>query len=29
MGVDADIRIDRRRILEWLFDPVLSVAGKV
>jgi membrane fusion protein len=29
MGVDADVWIDRRRIIDWLFDPVLSVTGKV
>jgi membrane fusion protein len=29
MVVDADVRIDRRRLVEWLFDPLLSVAGRV
>jgi len=29
MAVDADIRIDRRRVLEWLFDPLLAVAGRL
>lgn len=29
MLIDADVWIDRRRIVEWLFDPVLSVTGKV
>ena len=29
MVVDADVWIDRRSILEWLFDPLLSVIGKV
>lgn len=29
MLLDADVRIDRRRLVEWLFDPVLSVAGRV
>ena len=29
MGVDADIRLDRRRIIEWIFEPILSVTGRV
>jgi membrane fusion protein len=29
MSVDADIRVDRRRVIEWLFDPILSVTGRV
>ena len=29
MAVDADIWIDRRSILEWLVDPLLSVTGRV
>jgi membrane fusion protein len=29
MGVDADIRLDRRRVIEWIFDPLLSVTGRV
>lgn len=29
MGVDADIWIDRRRVIEWIFDPILSVTGRV
>ncbi len=29
MMVDADVRIDRRSLIAWLFDPVLSVAGRV
>lgn len=29
MAVDADIWIDRRRIVEWLFDPLLSITGRV
>ncbi|MDH4274870.1 MAG: HlyD family secretion protein [Gammaproteobacteria bacterium] len=29
MLVDADIHIDRRRLLEWIFDPLLSVTGRV
>ena len=29
MAVDADIWLDRRRVIEWLFDPILSVTGRV
>ena len=29
MAVDADIWVDRRRVIEWLFDPIVSVTGKV
>ena len=29
MVLDADVWIDRRRIVEWLFDPLLSVTGRV
>jgi membrane fusion protein len=29
MGLDADVWIDRRRIIDWLLDPVLSVTGRV
>jgi membrane fusion protein len=29
MAVDADIRVDRRRVIEWLFDPILSITGRV
>lgn len=29
MMVDADIRIDRRRLIEWIFDPLLSITGRV
>ena len=29
MVLDADVSIDRRRIVEWLFDPLLSVTGRV
>lgn len=29
MVFDADVWIDRRRILEWLFDPLYSVTGRV
>ena len=29
MAVDADIWLDRRRVIEWLFDPILSITGRV
>ena len=29
MVVDADIWLDRRRVIEWLFDPILSITGRV
>ena len=29
MALDADIRIDRRRLIEWIFDPLLSITGRV
>lgn len=29
MVLDADIRIDRRRLIEWVFEPVLSITGRV
>lgn len=29
MAVDADIWVDRRRVVEWIFDPILSVTGRV
>lgn len=29
MLLDADVRIDRRRLIEWLFDPVLAIARRV
>lgn len=29
MLLDADVRVDRRRLVDWLFDPVLSVTGRV
>ena len=29
MVLDADVRIDRRRLIEWVFDPLLAVAGRV
>ncbi|HPP47922.1 MAG TPA: HlyD family efflux transporter periplasmic adaptor subunit, partial [Accumulibacter sp.] len=29
MQLDADIQVDRRRLIEWVFDPLLSVMGRV
>jgi len=28
MQVEADILLDRRRLIEWIFEPVLSLAGR-
>ncbi len=29
MQLDADVQLDRRRLIEWIFEPLLSVAGRV
>lgn len=29
MVIDADVRIDRRRLIEWIFDPVIAISGRV
>lgn len=29
MLLDADIALDRRRLIEWLFEPLLALAGRV
>jgi membrane fusion protein len=29
MQLDADVLLDRRRLIEWLFEPLLSVTGRV
>ncbi len=29
MQLDADVQLDRRRLIEWIFEPVLSIAGRV
>lgn len=29
MQIDADVLLDRRRLIEWLFEPVLGLAGRV
>jgi membrane fusion protein len=29
MQLDADVQLDRRRLIEWIFEPLLGVAGRV
>ena len=29
MQLEADVLLDRRRLIEWLFEPVLGMAGRV
>lgn len=29
MQLDADVLLDKRRLIEWIFEPVLSIAGRV
>jgi membrane fusion protein len=29
MQLDADVLLERRRLVEWLFAPVLGIAGRV
>jgi membrane fusion protein len=29
MQLEADVMLDRRRLIEWLFEPVLGIAGRV
>ncbi|MBK7352303.1 MAG: HlyD family efflux transporter periplasmic adaptor subunit [Nitrosomonas sp.] len=29
MVLDADIHLDRRRLIEWVFDPLLSITGRI
>lgn len=29
MQIEADVLLDRRRLIEWLFEPVLGIAGRV
>lgn len=29
MQLDADVLLDRRRLIEWIFEPVLSVTGRL
>jgi membrane fusion protein len=29
MQLDADVLLDRRSLIEWIFEPLLGVAGRV
>jgi membrane fusion protein len=29
MQLEADVLLDRRRIIEWIFEPVLGITGRV
>ena len=29
MQLEADVQLDRRRLIEWIFEPVLGITGKV
>jgi membrane fusion protein len=29
MQIEGDVQLDRRRLIEWIFEPVLGLAGKV
>lgn len=29
MQLEADVQLDRRRLIEWIFEPLLGVAGRV
>lgn len=29
MQIDADVLLDRRRLIEWLFEPIFGMTGKV
>src|SRR5690606_12003167 len=29
MQLEADVLLDRRRLIEWIFEPLLSVSGRV
>jgi membrane fusion protein len=29
MQLEADVLLDRRRLIEWVFEPVISAARKV
>jgi membrane fusion protein len=28
MQLEADVQLDRRRLIEWVFEPLLSLAGR-
>jgi membrane fusion protein len=29
MQLDADVRLDRRRLVEWMFEPLLGLGGRL
>jgi membrane fusion protein len=29
MLLAADVEVDHRRLIEWLFDPIMSVTGRL
>ena len=29
MQLDADVLLDRRTLIEWIFEPLISVTGRV
>jgi membrane fusion protein len=29
MQIDADVLLERRRLIEWIFEPLLSVTGRL
>jgi membrane fusion protein len=29
MQLEADVMLDRRRLIEWIFEPVLGLSGRV
>lgn len=29
MQIDADVMLDRRRLIEWIFEPLISVTGRL
>jgi membrane fusion protein len=29
MQLDADVLLDRRRLVEWIFEPLLGLGGRV
>ena len=28
MQLEADVLLDRRRLIEWVFEPLISLAGR-
>ena len=29
MQLEADVLLERRRLIEWIFEPLLGLAGRV